>query len=125
MRGLGELLVETTGRAIRKTGGFLKEQASDLTDHAERTAKRVRPDLESAAKAAAGDVGGTLKEAARAGASAARQGSGTLISIMGDLMQKAGNALKVDAKSEGEAENEGEAGNDASKETDAAQGSEE
>ncbi len=106
LRGLGQLLVETTGQAVRKTGGFLKDQATDLTAHAERTAKRVRPDLESAARSAAGDVGGTIKEAARAGASAARQGSGTLISIMGELIQKAGNALKVDDKKEAESEEE-------------------
>jgi ElaB/YqjD/DUF883 family membrane-anchored ribosome-binding protein len=96
LRGLSELLVETTGRALRGAGGFVKEQASDLTAHAERTAKRVKPDLESAASAATGDLGGTIKQAARAGASAARQGSGTLIAIMGGLLQKTGDALKLD-----------------------------
>ena len=101
LRGLSELLVETTGDAIRKTGKFVKEQASDLTAHAENTAKRVRPDLESAARAAASDVGGTIKQAARAGASAAKQGSGTLFSLTGDLMKSAGDALKSgDAKEE-------------------------
>ncbi|MGI9244935.1 MAG: DUF6781 family protein, partial [Verrucomicrobiales bacterium] len=29
LRGLGQLLVETTGRAIHEAGGFIKEQASD------------------------------------------------------------------------------------------------
>ena len=95
LRGIGGLLVETTGRAIRGTGGFVKDQLSELTDHAERTAKRVRPDLESAASAAAGDVSGALKETARAGVSAARQGGGTLISIMGSLIHKAGDSLKT------------------------------
>ncbi len=96
LRGLGQLLVETTGRAIREAGGFVKDQASDLTEHAERAANRVRPDLESAASAASGDLGGTIKEAARASAAAARQGSGTLFAMMGELMQKAGESLKVD-----------------------------
>jgi hypothetical protein len=104
LRGLGELLVEATGRAVRETGGFVKEQLSDLTAHAERTAKRVRPDLESAASAAADDLGGTAKQAAKAGVSAARQGSGALIAIMGDLMQKAGGALKVDSGDGGDAD---------------------
>lgn len=96
LRSLGQLLVETTGRALREAGSFVKDQAADLTEHAERAANRVRPDLESAASAATGDLGGTIKEAARAGASAARQGSGTLFALMGELMQKAGKTLKVD-----------------------------
>lgn len=96
LRGLGQLLVETTGRAIREAGSFVKDQASDLTEHAERAANRVGPDLESAASAASGDLGGTIKEAARASAAAARQGSGTLFAMMGELMQKAGESLKVD-----------------------------
>jgi ElaB/YqjD/DUF883 family membrane-anchored ribosome-binding protein len=106
-RSLGQLLVETTGRAIREAGSFVKDQAGDLTEHAERAANRVRPDLESAASAAASDLGGTIKEAARVGASAARQGSGTLFAIMGELMQKAGNSLKVDAESGGDDPPEG------------------
>ena len=96
LRSLGSLLVETTGNAIRDAGSFVKDQAKDLTSHAERTAKRMRPDLEAAASAAAGDVGGTIKQAARAGVSAARQGSGTLLSIMGGFIEKAGDSLKLE-----------------------------
>lgn len=91
---LGGLLVETTMRTMREAGSFVKDQAVDLTAHAERTASRVRPDLESAASAAASDAGGTLREAARAGVSAARHGGGSLLAAVGNLLQKAGDTLK-------------------------------
>ena len=95
LRSVCGLLVDTTGRAARRVGGHLKGQVSDLTAHAERTAHRVRPELESAASSATGDVKGMVKQTARVGISAARQGTGALFAVMGTLLQKAGEVIKV------------------------------
>ena len=95
LRSVGQLFVETTGRALSSTSHHLKEQVSDLTAHAERTAERVRPGLESAASAAAHDIEGVVSESARAGISAVRQGTGALFTALGSLFQKTGDLIKV------------------------------
>ncbi|MFT4549241.1 MAG: ElaB/YqjD/DUF883 family membrane-anchored ribosome-binding protein [Verrucomicrobiales bacterium] len=95
LRSIAGLFVETTERALRGAGGHLKEQVSGLVDHAEHTAKRVKPQLESAASTVSGDAVGIAKQTARAGVAGVREGVGALLAAVGGILKDSGEGIKT------------------------------
>jgi hypothetical protein len=87
LRSIGELLVETAQKTAKTFAEEAGDQASLLLEHAEHTAKRLRPTLESAARTAANDTTGIATQVAGATAAATRQGLGALFAELGARLQ--------------------------------------
>lgn len=87
LRSIGELLLETAQKTAKTLADGASDQASLLLEHAEHTANRLRPTLESAARAAADDAKGIATQVAGATAAATRQGLGALFTELGARLQ--------------------------------------
>lgn len=98
-RALGEMFVETAGRAGSALRQQVASQSQTLRDHARATLQRVKPALDSAAGAAVNDPVRLGKEALKAGAAASRRAAGTLFMEMARRLDSAGQKLTQDRPS--------------------------
>lgn len=92
LSSLRERLVESAKQTAHRWKDRADGHASNLVEHVDRTASRVRPALESAAAAALRDVKGLAKQSAGAGAAATREAIGTLLTELGRRIRKTDSA---------------------------------
>lgn len=104
LKGLASTLVE----AVRSSGKSAVGHAADLTKsashHAVQAAEEIKPSVESALSAAAQHPVRLTQEAAKAGFDVSRQVAGSLFAVLGEMMNKAAEAMKGEPPGSADAE---------------------
>ncbi|MEM9167669.1 MAG: DUF6781 family protein [Planctomycetota bacterium] len=98
LSAIASMFGETVERGVSGLMNQGVEQASALREHAERTIGGVKPAIEGALRAAAGDPAGLAGEAAKAATDATREAAGALFSAMGRLLSDAGDRVKPERR---------------------------
>jgi hypothetical protein len=98
---IARMFVETVDHAISGASERTRKQVSGVREHASRTINSIRPSLESAADAAAGDPIGLIGESATAATRLTREAAGSLFGAVGDLLKGAGDRLKREGPGDG------------------------
>ena len=94
LRNLASTLVDSVKTSGQSAVGHAADFAKTASDHAAKAAEEMKPAVEGALSAAAQHPVSVARDATKAGAEVTRQVAGTLLSVLGEMMNKAAEALK-------------------------------
>ena len=94
LRNLAGTLVDSVKTSGQAAVGHAADFAKTASEHAAKAAEEIKPAVEAALSAAAQHPVSVARDATKAGVDATRQVAGTLFSVLGEMMNKAAEALK-------------------------------
>lgn len=94
LRNLVSTLVDSVKTSGQSAVGHAADFAKTASEHAAKAAEEIKPAVEGALSAAAQHPVSVARDATKAGVEVTRQVAGTLFSVLGEMMNKAAEALK-------------------------------